>query len=231
MFSIPEFVRPDPWLPPVAIIPPAIDPWTPKNRPMPRKKAAAIARYGVDPRRPFICQVSRFDPWKDPLGVIACFELLKCEHPNLQLVLLGNFADDDPEGFATYTQVLEATRNLRDVHVVTGLVDLVGPFQSLSHVVLQKSLREGFGLTVSEALWKGTPVVAGNVGGIRLQIKDGVGGFLVDSVEECAQKVDYLLRHEEERLALGEAGRGTCASQFPATPSSAGRAGIGPAAP
>ena len=93
------------------------------------------------------------------------------------------------------------------MHVITDLVDLVGPFQSLSHVVLQKSLREGFGLTVSEALWKGTAVVAGKVVGIRLQIKDGVGGFLVDSVEECAQKVDYLLRHEQERLALGEADR------------------------
>ena len=101
-----------------------------------------------------------------------------------------------------------------DVHIITGLTDLVNPFQALSKVVLQKSLREGFGLTITEALWKGTPVVAGNGGGIRLQIEDGVGGFLVNSIEECSEKVDYLLNHEDVRLALGETGRERVRSKF-----------------
>ena len=208
VFSLSEFVRPDLALPRVAIIPPAIDPHTPKNTPMPIGDAeAVVAEFGIDPARPFICQVSRFDPWKDPLGVIECFRLLRQDHQDLQLVLLGNFADDDPEGLTMYSRVMDAAQDLPDVHIITGLTDLVNPFQGLSQVVIQKSLREGFGLTVTEALWKGTPVVAGRVGGIRLQISDGVGGFLVDSVEECAQKVDYLLTHGEECRALGEAGR------------------------
>ena len=215
VFSIPEFVGPGLRVPHVAVIPPAIDPLTPKNRPMSHKRAIGVVRrYGVDTGRPFITQVSRFDPWKDPLGVIAAFEELRKRHPSLQLVLLGNFADDDPEGQVMYAKVLEAALNVPDVHIITGLTDLVNPFQALSKVVLQKSLREGFGLTVAEALWKRTPVVARNVGGIRLQIEDGVGGFLVDSVEECSQKVDYLLSHEDVRLALGEAGRERVRSQF-----------------
>lgn len=208
IFSAPDFVGPGLNGHPVAIIHPAIDPLIPKNRPMPYKEALAIvARFGLDPRRPFISQISRFDRWKDPLGVIACFGRLRELHPGLQLALLGNFADDDPEGLTFYKEVLKAAQKLTDVHVIKGLTDLVNPFQCLSRVVLQKSLREGFGLTVTEALWKGTPVVAGNVGGIRLQISDGVGGYLVDNAEECVSKVDHLLTHEEERMALGEAGR------------------------
>ena len=215
VFSTPEFVGPNGHLPRVAIIPPAINPHAPKNRTRAWAEAAkTVASFGVDPRRPFISQVSRFDPWKDPEGVITCFRWLKERHPSLQLVLLGNFATDDPEGITIYAKVLKAARLVPDVHVITGLTDLVGPFQGLSCVVLQKSLREGFGLTVTEALWKRTPVVAGNVGGIRLQIGEAIGGFLVDSVEECAQKVDYLLEHEEERVALGGAGREHVRSHF-----------------
>ena len=208
VFSVPDFVGPGLASPRIRIIPPAIDPLVPKNLPMPREEMEGVlARYGVDLHRPLICQVSRFDPWKDPLGVISCFKLLKEEHPDLQLGLLGNFADDDPEGAVIYQQVLDAAQGLPDLRIVTGLTDLVNPFQAMSKVVLQKSLREGFGLTVTEALWKGTPVVGGNAGGIRLQIREGVGGFLVDSVEECAERTSYLLTHEEERAALGEAGR------------------------
>ncbi len=208
IFSVPEFVAPGFLVGHVEIIPPAIDPLAPKNIPMSQGKARkVVSSYGVDVDRPFVSQVSRFDPWKDPLGVITCFRRLKLRHHDLQLVLLGNFADDDPEGRVMYDQVREASRNVPDIHIITNLTDLVSPFQMLSRVVLQKSIREGFGLTVAEALWKGTPVVAGNVGGIRLQIADGIGGFLVDSVEECAAKVDYLLCHDQERRALGEAGR------------------------
>lgn len=208
IFSLRDFVGPGMHLKRVSIIPPAIDPLVPKNRPMAVEEAEDIlAANGVDPRRPFICQVSRFDAWKDPLGVIAAFKRLKAEHHDLQLCLLGNFADDDPEGVVLYQEVMNAARGLAGVRIITGLTDRVNPFQALARVVLQKSLREGFGLTVTEALWKATPVVGGNAGGIRLQIKDGIGGFLVNSVAECAERTDYLLTHEEDRLALGRAGR------------------------
>ena len=215
VFSLPEFVGPGLEHLPISIMPPAIDPFTPKNKPMSKDEGLAIvARFGLDPNRPFIAQVSRFDPWKDPLGVIECFKLLKKNHLDLQLAMLGNFADDDPEGQVMYERVLEAAGGVPDLHIITGLTDLVGPFQAQSKVILQKSLREGFGLTATEALWKGTPVVAGNVGGLRLQVSDGVGGFLVDSVEECAEKVDYLLTHEDERVALGKTGRERVRAQF-----------------
>ena len=208
VFSMPEFVGPNLSADTIAIIPPAIDPLAPKNqRLQPKKARGIVSRYGLDTNRPFIVQVSRFDPWKDPVGVIECFKLLKKDHPDLQLAMLGNFADDDPEGLVVYEQVLEAAVGVRDLHIITGLSDLVGPFQQEAAVVLQKSVREGFGLTVTEALWKGTPVVAGNVGGIRIQLPPGTGGFLVDSVEECADRVDYLLRNEQERSALGASGR------------------------
>ena len=158
VFSVPDFVGPGLDGHPVAIIHPAIDPHIPKNRPMPEKEALAIvARFGLDPMRPFISQISRFDRWKDPLGVIACFGHLRELHPGLQLALLGNFADDDPEGLGMYREVLKAPQKFTDVHVINGLTDLVNPFQRLSRVVLQKSVREGFGLTVTEAMWKGTP--------------------------------------------------------------------------
>ena len=209
VFSLDDFVGPHLEVRHVCISPPAIDPLSPKNTPKPIGEARdVVAAHGIDVTRPFISQISRFDPWKDPLGVIECFRMLRAEHPSLQLVLLADFPEDDPEGSVIYGQVMQAVDGLADVHIVVRLTDQVGVFQSLSAVVLQKSIREGFALTVTEALWKGTPVVGGNVGGIRLQIVDGVtGGFLVDSVDECAEKVDYLLTHEEERKALGLAGR------------------------
>lgn len=208
VFSLPEYEGPGLNGVPVAVMPPAIDPFTPKNRRMSEPEALSIvAKYGIDPQRPFITQVSRFDPWKDPLGVIECFRRLKPDNPDLQLAMLGNFADDDPEGRVMYDKVVVAAQGTPDVHIVLGLTDLVGPFQQMSAVVLQKSLKEGFGLTATEALWKGTPVIAGNVGGLRLQVANGVGGFLVDSVDECAERVDYLINHTAERDALGAAGR------------------------
>ena len=208
VFSLPEFAGPGLNGVPVSVMPPAIDPFTPKNTRMAEPEAlSVVARYGIDPQRPFITQVSRFDPWKDPLGVIDCFRRLKPDNPELQLAMLGNFADDDPEGRVMYDKVVVAAQGTPDVHIVLGLTDLVGPFQQMSAVVLQKSLKEGFGLTATEALWKGTPVIAGNVGGLRLQVADGVGGFLVDSVDECAERVDFLLNHTAERDALGAAGR------------------------
>jgi trehalose synthase len=131
--------------------------------------------------------------------------------PDLQLALVGSLALDDPEGWAMYESVRDATLHDNNVHLFTNLVGVgnieVNAFQSLSNVVIQKSVREGFGLVISEALWKGTPVVAGRVGGIPMQMPEGVGGFLVDTVEECAASVLYLLREPEEALQLGARGR------------------------
>ena len=208
IFSVADFVAPGIDVSQVAIIPPAIDPLTPKNLPMDVDEARAfVASHGVDVERPFISQISRFDPWKDPLGVIACFKLLKQRHPDLQLVLLGNFADDDPEGRVIYEQVREAADGVPDVSIITGLSDMVNPFQMLSRVVLQKSIREGFGLTVTEAMWKGTPVIGGNCGGIRIQIEHGKTGYLVDTVEECATAMLEILNNPKQAIEIGKLGR------------------------
>jgi trehalose synthase len=208
VFSMDTFVGPGLRCPRLDLMAPAINPFALKNAAMPLDEARRIvASFGVDLERPFISQVSRFDPWKDPLGVIECFKMLRQHHPHLQLVMLGNFAADDPEGSVMYERVLQAAEGVQDIHIITGLTDLVGPFQALSTVVLQKSTREGFGLTVTEAMWKGSTVVAGAVGGVRLQVVDKVSGFLIRSTRECAERVDYLLKHEAERKTMGQAGR------------------------
>jgi len=138
-------------------------------------------------------QVSRFDPWKDPLGVLAAFRIVRREIPELQLALVGSMALDDPEGWRLYKQITEAVVADPSVHVFTNLIGVgnveVNAFQRLSNVVVQKSIREGFGLVVSETLWKETPVVAGRAGGIPLQMADGAGGILVDTTRACAEGV------------------------------------------
>jgi len=162
-------------------------------------------------RSSLITQVSRFDPWKDPLGVIAAYRLVKRELPQIQLALVGSMALDDPEGWAIYRDIQQNSEDDASIHVFTNFTGVgnieVNAFQRLSDVVIQKSLREGFGLVVSEALWKGTPVVAGRAGGIPLQLADGVGGFLVDSVEACAERILWLLQHRDQARAIGAAGR------------------------
>ena len=140
--------------------------------------------------------------------------MVKQNHPELQLALLGNFADDDPEGRVMFETVQDAARGVRGRPHRDRPVGPGWPFQAQSKVVIQKSLKEGFGLTATEALWKGTPVVAGNVGGLRLQVSDGVGGFLVNSIEECAERVDFLLENETERVALGATGRERVRTHF-----------------
>jgi trehalose synthase len=155
--------------------------------------------------------VSRFDPWKDPMGVIAAYRLARRQVPGLQLALVGSMALDDPEGWRVYTAITEECHRDPSLHVftnVTGVGNIeVNAFQRLSDVIVQKSIREGFGLVVSEALWKGTPVVAGRAGGIPLQVGDGCGGILVDDVEGCAEALVDLLRQHERRRVLGECGR------------------------
>ena len=193
-------------------IAPAIDPHSPKNRPLPPQASNELVRSaGVDPVRPLIVQVSRFDPWKDPLGVIAAWRLAREAIPGLQLALVGAMADDDPEGWPICAEASEAAAGEDDVHLLTNLQGIgaveVNAFQREADVVIQKSLREGFGLTVSEALWKGTPVVGGRAGGIPMQLGDDEGGIVVDDVEGCARAIATLLREPALRRAKGRAGR------------------------
>ena len=212
VFTLESFIPPRFPIRRVAILPPAIDPLSPKNLVLPESLARHILEWiGVRLDRPLVTQVSRFDKWKDPLGVVAAYRLVRQRIPHLQLALVSSMALDDPEAWDIYEQIREHTADDRLIHVFTNLVGVgnveVNAFQSLSDVIIQKSLREGFGLVVSEALWKGTPVVAGRVGGIPLQMPPGSGGLLVDSVEECADALLYLLRNPQQAHAFGESGR------------------------
>jgi trehalose synthase len=212
VFTTADFVPLDLPTPVVEIIPPAIDPQNPKNLPLPEQTARQILEWiGIHSEHPLVTQVSRFDPWKDPLGVIEAYRMVRQDVPELQLALVGSMATDDPEGWEMYRQIRSAIDGDKRIHIFTNLIGVgnveVNAFQALSRLVIQKSLREGFGLSVSEALWKGTPVVAGRVGGIPLQMADGTGGILVDSVAECAQAMLALLQDPDRAAALGASGR------------------------
>lgn len=196
----------------ICIAPPAIDPLTCKNEPMPLGRVRQIVQsLGIDPSRHLVTQVSRFDFWKDPWGVVDAFRLARCSHPGLQLALLGlSQANDDPEGAEVMKSVRDYADGDPDIHLFFdphGLPAsndaIVNALQTHSDVLLQKSTREGFGLTVSEGMWKGKPVVGGNVGGIRLQIEDGASGFLVDSSEQAGERVAQLLDDPDMRDDIG----------------------------
>lgn len=219
VFTLGAFVPPNPPVNRAEIIPPAIDPGSPKNILLDEGTARHVLQWiGVDIQRPLLTQVSRFDPWKDPLGVIAAYRLVKKEIPDLQLALVGSMALDDPEGWDIYRQIQAAARDDSDIRLFTNLTGVgnieVNAFQRLSDVVLQKSIREGFGLVVAESLWKETPVVAGRTGGIPLQMQDGAGGFLVDSVEQCAERALWLLHHPAEAKELAVRGRELVRQRF-----------------
>ena len=176
----------------IVIWPPAIDPLAPKNMALSPEDAAYIVdQFGIDVERPLLTQVSRFDPWKDPLGVIDAYRMVKNTVPDVQLALVGSMAHDDPEGWDYYNATVDYAQDDPDVYILSNLNNVgsveVNAFQVHSRVVIQKSIREGFGLTVSEALWKGRPTVAGRAGGIVVQITDGETGWLVDSAESCAK--------------------------------------------
>jgi trehalose synthase len=183
----------------VVIWPPAIDPLLPKNMALSMEDAAYIVdQFGIDVERPLLTQVSRFDPWKDPLGVIDAYRLVKRRFPEVQLALVGSMAHDDPEGWEYYHRTLEHADGDPDVYILSNMNNVgaveVNAFQVHSRAVVQKSTKEGFGLTVTEALWKARPVVAGRVGGIVTQIEDGETGWLVASAEECADACIEILR-------------------------------------
>jgi trehalose synthase len=211
VFTMPQFVPPDLAVDRIEFIPPAIDPLSPKNRALPKYLyREEVAEFGIDLSRPLIIQVARFDPWKDPQGVIDAYRLVKKDLPQLQLALVGAMAEDDPQGWEIYNAIRDERGEDPDLHIFTNLTGVgaheVNSFQRVADIVVQKSIREGFGLVVSEALWKGTPVVAGNTGGIPLQMQNGIGGFLVDTVEECAKQVAYLLTHSEEAESIARKG-------------------------
>jgi trehalose synthase len=201
------------------VVPPAIDPLTPKNMRLSPEDASYICeQLGVDVDRPLMCQVSRFDPWKDPIGVIDAYRFVKEEIRDLQLALVGSMASDDPEGWDYYNRTIAHADGDPDIHILNNFNNVgaveVNAFQSHADVLVQKSTREGFGLTVSEAVWKGRPFIGGAVGGIPLQIEDGVTGYLVSSVEECADRVLKVLRDPESGRELGLRGKEYVRARF-----------------
>ena len=219
VFTMQQYVSPDLPKEKIFLTPPAIDPLSPKNIPLTKEFCEKIVGWvGIAADRPLMTQVSRFDPWKDPMGVIEVFRAAKEHVPGLQLAMLGHLAMDDPEGWEMYDRVLMASQDDPDIYLFTNYTAAssieVNAFQRHSNVVVQKSIREGFGLVVSEALWKGTPVVAGRAGGIPLQLEDGKGGFLVDSTEECTEKVIHLLQHPDQARRMGLKGRNHVRSRF-----------------
>jgi len=220
VFCLPEYVNGS--APPerVRFLRPAIDPLTVKNQHLAKSNAKEIlAGLSIDPERPLVSQVARFDPWKDPLGVVDAYRLAKREVPDLQLALVGVIeAQDDPEAESVLEQVKHYKGTDADIHIFSDPEQVghleVNAFQTASDVVLQKSVREGFGLTVAEAMWKGTAVIGGNCGGIRVQIEDGKNGFLVNTPEECARRVVELIRDESLRERMGDAGRETVRQSY-----------------
>jgi trehalose synthase len=211
VFSLPEYRQPLDI--PQRFITPAIDPFSAKNCDLSHDYAVAILKqHHIPTDRPIVAQVSRFDRWKDPAGVIDAVRQAR-KQVDCTLVLLGSAAVDDPEAGL----VLESIQKTPDERVVILTVDdpiLVNALQREAAVVLQKSTREGFGLTVTEAMWKGAAVIGGNVGGIREQITDGENGFLVDSVEQAAERIVQLLKDRPLRERLGARARETVRERF-----------------
>jgi trehalose synthase len=197
---------------PLEVVPVAIDPLAPKNMTLVPDDARYIVRqFGIDVDRPLLLQVSRFDPWKDPLGVVDAYRTVKASRPEVQLALIGSMASDDPEGWEYLEKLTDYVGGDPDVFVLSNQDNIgsveVNAFQSHADVVIQKSTREGFGLTVSEGLWKARPVVGGDVGGIPLQIEDGVTGFLVDSSDACARRCLEILERPDWAAGIARQGK------------------------
>jgi trehalose synthase len=192
---------------------PAIDPYSILNRKLSEDEIEErLNHYNIPTDLPLVVQISRFDRWKDPEGVIKAFQLAR-EDVDCTLVLLGNVATDDPEGEEVYRSLLNS-REERIIILSRQDGALVNALQCRAAVVLQKSIREGFGLTVAEAMWKKTPVIGGNVGGIRYQIENGVNGFLVSTIEEAAERIVQLVRDRELQEHLGQNARDTVRQRF-----------------
>jgi len=208
IFSMAEFAQP--LRHPQFLVPPSIDPLSEKNRDLdPAEVEAVRAEYGLDPSRPLLVQISRYDRFKDPVGVVAAYRMVRKVAP-VQLVLAGGGATDDPEGKAVLEDVLEAADKDPDIHVLLLPPDshkTVNALQRLATIILQKSTKEGFGLTVTEGMWKGKPVIGGDVGGIRLQVVNHHTGFLVNTPEGAAHRIRYLLHHRDSIDRMGTTAR------------------------
>ena len=208
----------------IKIIPPAIDPLSGKNKPLSVQKAKTIIEnFGIDLKKPLITQISRFDPWKDPLGVIESYFLAKKKIPDLQLALAGLFlALDDPEAMKVFKQVEKQAQGESNIFLFSNPQELgslevntfVNAFQVGSDIILQKSIKEGFGLTVAEAMWKRKPVIGGNVGGIKIQIENGKNGFLVSNPKETAQRIVQLIKNPDLSFRLGKNAQQTVREKF-----------------
>lgn len=198
---------------PQMIFMPAIDPFSIKNKELTQAEIdERLNHYKIPTDLPLVVQISRFDTWKDPVGVIEAFKKARTE-VDATLVLLGNIATDDPEGPQIYESLLEQAED-RILLISQDDSALVNALQRSAAVVLQKSIREGFGLTVTEAMWKGTPVIGGSVGGIPLQIQDGFDGFLVSSVDEAAERIVTLLKNATLREQMGRRAREKVQNNF-----------------
>ncbi len=209
IYHLKEYIHPETPTPHKFVMPPSIDPLSDKNRELPESQIHRILeRYGVDPEKPILIQVARFDPWKDPFAAIDTYRLVKEKIPGTQLLLVASMATDDPEGWIYYEKTLRYAGMDEDIFILTNLKG-VGPievnaFQRAATIALQMSTREGFGLAVAEAMWKKTPVIARPRGGIKIQVIDGVTGYHVETPQEAAQKAIHLIKHPEKRKQLGE---------------------------
>lgn len=205
IFSLSQFVQLLPH--PAYIIPPSIDPLSDKNVDLPQDELEAVrTRFDLNPDAPLITQISRFDRFKDPIGVIKAYKLAKQYIPNLQLVLAGGTATDDPEGEVVFNEVAVAAGddpNIKLLQLPPDAHRTINALQRLSDIVLQKSTKEGFGLTVTEALWKGKPVIGGDTGGIRLQVINFHTGFLVNTPEGAALRIRYLMNQKQKMQEMG----------------------------
>jgi trehalose synthase len=207
-----------------AIIMPAIDPNSTKNKPLaPKRATQIITQLGLDPNQPIICQVSRFDPWKDPVGVVQAYLEARKKLPQLQLVLAGIMnAKDDPEAVKVFAKVKKLVNNDPQIILISNATQLgkisinemVSAVFSASDVVLQKSIKEGFGLTITEAMWKGKAVVGGNAQGIRLQIKNNQNGLIVSNAKQAARAIVKLINNKKLRDRLGRAAIQAVKKQF-----------------
>ncbi|KPJ59320.1 MAG: glycosyl transferase family 1 [Latescibacteria bacterium DG_63] len=215
VFSIPSFARRFPVV--QFLIEPSIDPLSQKNLELEQTAiTSTLEQYRIDPEKPVILQVSRFDSLKDPVGVIELYRLVK-KKEECQLVLAGGAADDDPEGERVLEEVEAAAADDPDIHVLLLPADShleINALQRAATVVVQKSIKEGFGLTVTEAMWKGKPVVASAVGGIRRQIVDGVTGFLIESVEGAAHRIRQILNDPDMAKGIGLAAKEMVRSRY-----------------
>ncbi|HKK05487.1 MAG TPA: glycosyltransferase [Gammaproteobacteria bacterium] len=216
VFSLAAFAQSLPH--PQYIVSPSIDPLSEKNMELGGDEVASVyERFELDPSRPLVLQVSRFDRFKDPVGVIQAYELAKKFVPSLQLVLAGGGATDDPEGEAVLNEVRATAELDPDIHVLLLPSDAhrtINALQRAAPIVLQKSLREGFGLTVTEAMWKGKAVIGGDVGGIRLQVINHHTGFLVNTPEGAALRIRYLLHQPDKLAEMGEKAQGFVRDNF-----------------